>query len=398
MTKLIRENSVSKSVIILAVVILAVPGFTGLSIAVDQEDNGIPEWTIALFINADNNLEICYDDFTYPWLCALPDNDEVDIVSWVDRLSTTGYEMIEFSGEDTTVSYVETELGFGLSSTLRDFLIWTDTEHPSENLAVIMWDHGSAWRSFSSDDTDGSRMYGPDLDQALREADIPLDILGFDACSMSSMERLYEVGYSGYVDIMVASEELVPGNGFPYDLMFTPLIQDSTRTPVQVAGDMVMGWESYYHQSQRVNLAAIDVNKFMAAMNSFSEWTDDMIDGIDLFKNAYNHAAKDAYADCGTQFQLDMIDLAEILYEELARCPESDERTALSDSTLGLTDALKDSVIAISTSAVTRDTHGMTVYWGWYGSWNSFETRYLEPLWFPNETGWGEFLELFNLK
>ena len=108
--RILRDvESVSKCLVVLAVVALAVPGFSGLSSAVQSlstdgvETTVVDPWTIALYIDADNNLESCYDQFTLPFLMNLADNDQVNIVAWVDRLSTTGYEMIEFSGEDTDI-------------------------------------------------------------------------------------------------------------------------------------------------------------------------------------------------------------------------------------------------------------------------------------------------------
>lgn len=380
----------------LAVVALAVPGFSGLSTAVVNETDSVAPWTIALYICADNNLEACYDQFTLPFLLALPDSEDVNIVAWVDRLSTTGYEVIEFSGEDTVVTEVKDELGFGLASTFSSFLVWADTGYPSENLAVVMWDHGSPWRGFSSDDTDGSRMYGPDFNDAVNDAGVYMDVLGFDACSMSSMERMYEVGYSEYVGIVVASEELVPGNGFPYDLQFQPVVDDADRSPRQLAEDMILGWEAYWDQSQRVNLAAIDMDTYWSSLDEFDAWAANMIAGKDTFRNAYNHALKDAYTGAGTLLQIDILDFAQLLYEELGRYPASQARTALADSTLAFKNALGPSVIALSTSAVTRDSLGLTVWWGWGSMWDTYESYYCDTLMFSDGTGWDEFLKAFN--
>ncbi len=388
-----KMKCVSKCAVILAALAMAVPGFSGLSAADPDEPD---PWTIALYICADNNLEACWDTFSVPMLWNLPDNPLVNVVAWVDRLSTTGYEIVEYSGEATTTEYSDIELDFGSSDTLRDFIKWSYSTYPCENYCLVMWDHGSAWKGFSVDETDGSRMYGPDFDRAVREADIHIDVLGFDACSMSSMERMYEISYSGYVDYMAASEELVPGNGLPYDLQFGPVIQDPSRTPLQLAGDMVLGWEAYYGPSQRVNFVATDLRLYRDALDEFAKWTSDLANGFDLFSKAYNRAVKHAYTISGSVCQADLLDIAQLLYEELGRYPASPERTALADSTLLLKDALEYAVKAISTGSVARDTRGISIWWSWAGTWDSFGSWYVDNLWFTEETQWDEFLELYN--
>lgn len=401
--RILRDvESVSKCLVVLAVIALAVPGFSGLSSAVQSLSTdtvkavAVDPWTIALYIDADNNLESCYDQFTLPFLTNLAENDQVNIVAWVDRLSTTGYEMIDFAGADTTSTFSTTELGFGLASTLTAFIDWSSSTYPSENYCLVLWDHGSAWKGFLADDTDGSRMYGPDFDRAVRDAGVQIDVLGVDACSMSSMERMYEFSASGYIDIMVASEELVPGNGFSYDLMFAPVVADPTRTPEQLSSDMVLGWEAYYGASQRVNLAAVDLHTYRAALTEFGVWNQELLDGYSSFYKAYNRAAKHSYQVSGSVCQIDMLDFAQLLYEELGKYPVTAERTALSGATTGMINAFKVSVLALSTGSVARDTTGISIWFGWGGTYDALIEYYSSNLWFTADTQWDELIAAFN--
>lgn len=401
--RILRDvKSVSKCLVVLAVIALAVPGFSGLSSAVQSLSTdtvktvAVDPWTIALYIDADNNLEACYDQFTLPFLLNIADNDQVNIVAWVDRLSTTGYEIVEFSAEDTVITACGTELGFGLSATLTDFIQWSTSTYPSENYCLVLWDHGSAWKGFLADDTDGSRMYGPDFDKAVKDAGVQIDVLGVDACSMSSMERMYEFSASGYIDIMVASEELVPGNGFSYDLMFAPVVSDPTRTPKQLSVDMVLGWEAYYGASQRVNLAAVNLHTYRAALDEFVAWNQEMIDGLEIFAKAYNRAAKHSYQVSGSVCQIDMLQFAQLLYEELGKYPATAERTALSDATNGVINAFGPSVLAISTGSVARETRGISIWFGWGGTYDMLFEYYSTKLWFTADMQWDGFLAEFN--
>ena len=239
-------------------------------------------------------------------------------------------------------------------------------------------------------------MYGPDFDKAVRDAGVQIDVLGVDACSMSSMERMYEFSASGYIDIMVASEELVPGNGFSYDLMFAPVVADPTRTPEQLSVDMVLGWEAYYGSSQRVNLASVDLHLYRAALDEFTAWNQELLDGYSAFYKAYNRAAKHAYEVSGSVCQMDMLGFAQLLFEELGRYPVSADRTALSDATNAAITAFGASVRAISTGSVARDTTGISIWFGWGGTYDALVDYYTTNLWFTADTQWDELLAEFN--
>ncbi len=394
MRGLARALLVRGLVVAAIAIVLAGPGGSGMrASAADEADTAVADWTIALYINADNNLEACWDDFSLPFLLNLEDNPDVNIVAWVDRASVDGYEVVEFSGVDTTTVYCEEELAFGNVTTVTDFLVWADGTYPSDHLAVVMWDHGTAWTVFNIDE---ERMYGPQFVHALTDANVHIDVLGFDACLMASMERMYEIDRAGLVDFVVASEELVPGFGLPYDLMFEPVVADSSRTPAQLADDMVLGWEAFFGPSQKVELAAIDLAAYRAAIVPFEDWVSDMGAGLDTFSKAYNRAAKHAYQMSASQYQIDFLEFAQLLYEELGSYPVSVERTALADSTLAVIDAFELSVKSLSTGAVTRDCQGLSIWWGSASGWDTYEVFYTTTLWFPAETGWGEFLVDYN--
>ena len=73
-----------------------------------------------------------------------------------------------------------------------------------------------------------------------------LDIVGFDACLMSTIEVVEAV--APYSDIMIGSEILEPGNGWDYSFLQL-LVDNPTTTPEQLGAKIV---DTFVAQGQTV--------------------------------------------------------------------------------------------------------------------------------------------------
>lgn len=89
-----------------------------------------------------------------------------------------------------------------------------------------------------------------------------IDLLGMDACLMA----MVEVGYLArkYAEFFVASQEVELANGWNYST-FLSLIANGKVTPMQVAQNIVQGYETFYkdrinfYTQSAINLAQMDV-------------------------------------------------------------------------------------------------------------------------------------------
>ena len=120
----------------------------------------------------------------------------------------------------------------GEADTLADFLSFCKKEYPADHQILIFWDHGAGAFGFASDE-----LYGKDsitlkeLRQALErvwqadEEEPPYEIIGFDACLMTSVEVAETL--HGYGRYLVASEEVEPGFGWNY----TPWLEELSASP-----------------------------------------------------------------------------------------------------------------------------------------------------------------------
>jgi len=105
------------------------------------------------------------------------------------------------------------------SATLADFITWGVTTYPGERTMLVLWDHGGAWTGFGVDYSAGAMMglnqIAAGVTQGLAGAGLArLDVLGFDACLMASVEVAEAL--KGKASYLLASEEVEPGHGWDY--------------------------------------------------------------------------------------------------------------------------------------------------------------------------------------
>ena len=65
----------------------------------------------------------------------------------------------------------------------------------------------------------------------------PCDILALDACYMGNIEAIAQL--TGLADILLVSEDIMPGEGYPYDQILKCLRDNPSITPKQLAGQIV---------------------------------------------------------------------------------------------------------------------------------------------------------------
>ena len=113
--------------------------------------------------------------------------------------------------------------GMGKSDTLADFLKWSAASYPAEKTGLVFWNHGGgsiAGVCFDElDDYDSLSLL--DLEAALLSAsgmrNNPFAFIGFDACLMATIETANVL--APYADYMIASEEIIPGSGWDYEII-----------------------------------------------------------------------------------------------------------------------------------------------------------------------------------
>jgi len=234
--------------------------------------NNTAEWTVMVYLDSDNNLESAgIDDINEMEIVG--STTEVNIVVQADRIpysvlaaNNQGYaDDVSNSNWTTTRRYYITqdfdpvqinsqldsdlgELNMGDPQTLIDFTNWATINYPAKKYLLVIWNHGGGFRSLNltkdiawDDTSGGDKITMPELEYALsainNQMGNKIDIVGMDACFMAMTEVAYQI--KDYADIIVASEESEPFDGWPYDTILGELAGDPLVSPGQLAVDIV---------------------------------------------------------------------------------------------------------------------------------------------------------------
>lgn len=185
-------------------------------------------------------------------------------------------------------------------NTLSDFIKWGISEFPAKKYAIIFWDHGSGIHGFGKDINFNNDELSPfelfkGFYDGLNNMSVSFDLIGFDACLMSSLETASRLFY--FSPYMVASEEVVPEWGWNY----TSIIKGLTSNPNQsgyLLGKSII--DSYSNSSKHlsksekfgtdkeITLSLIDMNKIpqlVKDVNSFSIGMKSKISSLDYAIN-----------------------------------------------------------------------------------------------------------------
>ncbi|RCK80049.1 MAG: Clostripain [Candidatus Ozemobacter sibiricus] len=189
------------------------------------------EWTLAVFLNGDNNLDpFGIEDMKE--MSAIGSNDWLNMVVLMDRENGPAALYYIEKGNIKKLKDMG-ELDMGDYRQLIGFARLVARDFPAKRYILGIWNHGSGWknaakkvfRGISYDDQSGNHITTAQLGIALREIKgifgHNIDILNFDACLMQMAEVVYVC--RGSVDYIVASEEVEPGKGTPYDDVFKHL-------------------------------------------------------------------------------------------------------------------------------------------------------------------------------
>lgn len=120
-------------------------------------------------------------------------------------------------------------------ATLTSFIRFAAENFPSDRYILILWDHGAgSVNGYAYDEKHPGTGYMSlaGIDQALKDAKVKFDFVGFDACLMATLET--GLMLSDYADYMIASEETEPGTGWYYTNWLQSLSKNPKISTVQL--------------------------------------------------------------------------------------------------------------------------------------------------------------------
>ncbi len=278
----------------------------------------IPNWTIMVYLDGDNNLEaaglldmIEMEKGLYEAYSINPEIiKELNIIVLVDRCEEHYNGVIhedDISGWDGTRIYKMTkdnqsdkivserlfdarflnEENMGDPNTLTKFINFCSEKYPSDRTMLVLWNHGGGAKSNSidpkdfehaekqicSDDESGDSLYLGEISKAIEDSNLgKVDILGMDACLMGTIEVAYQLknATTDVADYLVGSMHTEQGNGWSYDYIIKAIANGNASdsnsalpmnftplnpTPEELSKIIVYAYENFIENSNSNNNA-----------------------------------------------------------------------------------------------------------------------------------------------
>ena len=252
------------------------------------------EWTVMVFLNAKNNLEMA-GLYNVNDMEKVGSNKDLNIVVELGRMNGQAQGDTNVDGDwtgarryliakDTNDSAIKSPVlmsaptvDLGDYKRAVDFVKWAKTNFPAKHYMFIIWNHGSGFmdpkssqKGISFDDETGNYIRTPQIGQILKEAG-RVDVLAFDACLMQMPEIAFEVKDSA--DVVVGSEETVPGLGYPYSMFLGALARHPGMNAEDVGSITVEAFKMFYDKLQKgAQLSAIRTSKLDGLASRLSDF------------------------------------------------------------------------------------------------------------------------------
>lgn len=251
---------------------------------------GMAAWTFMVYIAADNNLSR-YALGDIEEMEQVGSSEEVNIVALVDRAtgdpgwSTARIALIRHAPESGAQSLNESgsfedvgELNTGDPETLYKFIKVASEACPARRYALILWSHGSGWRSTQtsrggnrggighlpptpgmryvcSDWNSDQHIYMRQVREALEKAGISFELVAFDACLMGMVEVAYEI--KDRANYIIASEQSIEGTGFNYAPFLKSLSVNPDMDGQALGIEMIKAYDQQYGSGGDNTLAMV---------------------------------------------------------------------------------------------------------------------------------------------
>ncbi len=360
--------------------------------------SALKEWTFMVYLDADNNLEEAAIDDMNEMEMVGSDSD-ISIIVQIDRIPEYDSSNGDWTGarryyiakdiSSYTINSINVqdlgEVNMGSPNTLQDFIGWGKLNYPAQKYALILWDHGSGIMAGNYpggvcwDDTNGNDYLTLfEIDSVLSNPDYSVNLLGFDACLMGAVEVHYQL--KDEVDVIIGSEELEPGDGYPYNEILNYLKGNPTATPQQLGQQIILSYDNSYPWSFDITQAAANAftTEFTSSLQNFISDLNTTIDSQRV--NIQN--AREASLEFDEPSYIDLYDFAN---EIQTFCTGS-----IDTSAQYLMDNITNIIIEERHSSANPDAHGLSIYFPEF--YYSYSSNYDESNDFTNDFEWDEFL------
>jgi hypothetical protein len=358
-------------------------------------------WGLLAYIAGDNNLSSAgLEDVVE--LCEVGASPDVHVGVEIDTYGEhTGSIRYQIGEADWTgkahrcvIERLE-EKDTGDPETLRSFLTWGFGRYPADNHLVVVWNHGTGFRSVRRDigyDDFGSSLDMPEIEDAFRRAGIgpsnKIAILGFDACLMNMIEIAHH--FKDQAEYLVGSQQTEPGDGWPYDEVLKAMKAGLGKT--ELAKKIVKVYIKSYKDMGifEVTQSALDCSKTEPAIQALSDLGDLLVKRL----SGYRREIKRLRLTSQTFEMADYVDLIHLMDLFAKHVPDG----AVKRAARAVRKAASACILASEKLGDTvRDAHGLSV---WFPShdrlYYDYRAKYLTLRFAREYKGWIRFLDAYH--
>lgn len=355
--------------------------------------NAADSWTVMVYMAGDNNLEdAAIADLNEMEAVALPAG--VNLVALLDR--APGYDTSNGNWTDTRSGVIVHdsnratigsklaslgELDTGKGATLTNFINAAVAGSPASHYALIVWDHGGGLAGTCWDDSSGGdNLTLAEMRMAVDASVVPkFDLIGFDACLQGMIDQAWDL--RELADVVVASQELEPGDGWEYDKFLPGLAQNPNLSAPDLANAIVTTYGQRYAGESSITMSAVRTAALADLRTALDGFTGAAIDaGSGVIAQLLTAAKRSAAIDNGDEGYRDLNDF-------MHQIDATVSNAGVKAAALGVSAALQNAVMAhVGTVA---GAGGLSVYLPLAqidASYVSADYQFLQS------TTWGNFL------
>jgi hypothetical protein len=400
------------------------------------------KWNFMVYMAGNNNLsDAAGADLVE--MQTVGSSDDVAVLAFMKQFGTRTAHRIHVGKGGDLASEELGDVDSGDPQTVIDFIRWAAEKAPAERYAIVLWNHGSGFeaddldqlysqarggeplmphelnrlsiqglarvmftptvqevlerptareRAICSDDGTGHSLDTIELRKVLELAKEAIgqdiDLLGMDACLMSTLEVAYEVRQ--LATVIAGSEELEPGAGWCYDEILAALAADPSMDAAALGKIIVERYIDSYRDIQSVwpvtqaAVAAREVDGFVHSLDGLASALRAEIDQSwpQLLK-----AQSKAVA-----FERQLVDVKTLCENLLATGP-SEEIQRAAESVLT---ALEPGTYVIAEGHLGPEVEGVGGVTAYLPAPTDPMSRYYADLAFAKERGWDEFLAKYR--
>lgn len=263
----------------------------------EKPDSQEREWTILMYMSADNNLEsAAIEDFLEMEKSKL-NTKEVTVLVLLDRCPS--YDSSNGNWNNTKLFRLKTgsdgtakeiiseeiecvELGLNASNhneldmsaymSLARSVNFVYENYPANHYGIIFWGHGEGWRGFCYDLTSETRMSLNQMKLGLQTGlnGKKLDLIGFDSCFGAEMEVFYQI--RDFAKYSFGVEGLLGINGMNYEDVFNLFSMKKEKSTLNLIDSFMVQYKTSYEKYKRSVFSVVDLENIQELCKKFNEF------------------------------------------------------------------------------------------------------------------------------